>query len=702
MAARGVANLVITDKRSDGYPTSQSWGMDWVMSDLARGANRPGAYQNDAGSVPEWELIGTRAVPALNAVILQPIFAAGDMDLDDWTQEASTYFKEVQPTGFDSAWLKYYDATEDQYGTLRSNSALTINPSWALNFLRAQPAHDQAEPVAISITVGVQASMQYQLYIPQRWIAGAAAPDSRYPSLWKSEDTGATWSLVDECRHEGARSWAQEAFDRPTWVWWLTLGDYLVIYLGDTCWVYHEAGLEIPAGMVEVTIEGGQAAFQMEQIQFTPSGTIERLVGIIPPEYITDDPDTIDTLGDVDDQRTIVATMETAGDTIWPKAALATSDPYHTPVLYAIQATREAVYDEGDASLLFDNVVNAGDKGKLHNLRWTIAQDWRGSSFSGKLLTAQGYDEYGLTGNERAQLSISLDTTPPVYHVVGTGYLVAPEYPRDPQLPSNEVIELQFRDRLSRLERKAVGDCPAFDGWYLSDALNWLFCQIGGVDPAELLLDDTATEYQFAWAPGSLNLKFDAQTRVVDAADQICRAAGRTWGVDQLGQVFTATSGDADYDGTPDYTLDESTVTEEDHIYPVHTAQDVSQARNQIVVLGTDAAGNEVRACWRMTDSMSNPTSSPYLGDLACDVMVCPPGADPYLLASLQGRRLATAAQHLIWQTNGKPNLLPGMFVAVTIGGIGVSPGTVMRIIESQGSLNEQGECASAFCAVAV
>jgi hypothetical protein len=708
MLGRATANLIITDKRSDGYPTYHAWGLDWLMADLDRTQPAPSPFQNDASCVAEWALTHAKAIPEINAVILACHAGAADMNLANWQQASSTYWKEVQPPGRLKKWLKFYDARYDQSGALISLARLTANPTWRFSFLRAQPPATQTQPVTFAITMNALGTVRYQLYVPQLWLEDPleTQPDTYWPSLWKSEDAGASWTVVDWFANEEAAGWARNAFERFDFIYCRFIPDHLIISLGESSrhWIYYEDGLSIGEGHLRVDITGGQMAFTVKQALYMSSGTIERITKIAPPDFINPVADDLEYLGDVSAGAgcSIVAAMQSGGGYVWPQATLG-STGYHTPVLYELQATRPAVHDAGVATVLFDNETVPADEHKLEEVEYTIGQNWRASSFRARIRTASGYDEYALTGNEKATLWVKLDTGDPgdTWYQVGTGYLESPKYAKDPQEPGRLDLDLTAHDRIIRLQQKKARDLPAFDGWTFADAFYWVLHEAGAVPDGDISLDAGAAEFVFPTRLGELLYRFEQSADLVQVLDELARIAGRQWGVDVDGTVFTVALGTTGYSGTPDYVLDESAVTDEDHIYPVEIDRDLWCARNHVLVIGRDADGNEVRAVWRMTDSLTNPSADPFIGDDWWEVEVGPEGADPWVRAAFLGSQLSQYRCLLIWQTNGKPQLRPDHYVEVQVANIGIAPGTIFRIIEAHGRLNcDSGEFISHFTAV--
>jgi len=716
MAGRGSANLIITDKRSDGYIEKQAWGLDFPMTNLDRTLRYDGLYQHANRDLSEWALTNIHPIPEMGAAILASHSGSSDMALSGWLNwdgspiTAADYWKEVLPPGRRHKWLKYYDGRVDQLGAIVSIARLPRNPSWRFTFLRSDPPGDQSVPqtypVYFAIALNAWGAIQYQLYIPQLWNegAGAADPDSYYPMLRKSIDAGSTWEIVDKFSRDDASRWAAAAFGDYEFIYCRFLRDHLVFSLGDLGghWIYHEEDLEIPEGEVAVEIGGGMMAFHLKTALYMTTGVIERNIGIVPPDDINDVPDAMDWLGDPGDSGGFSVSMETGGGQIWPKATLLSSGAQlYTPVLYEIQATRPSTHAAPVTTVIFDNDAVPADKGKLLDCDFTIAQGWRGSSFRARLRTMQGADEYNLSGNEKASLKVALDAGGFLTQV--TGYLEVPKYTAiRGDHPGELIIELTAHDRITRLQNKHVGPLPAFAGWTAGDAITWLLHECAGIPEAQLLIDDDAFDWSYPCPLGWMILQFDQTATVVDVLDELCKASGRTWGMDQNGDIFTRINLEAVYSGTPDFVLDETSTTPSDHLYFVEFERDLFSVRNRVLVLGRDRDGTEVMASFRYDPSVSDPAADPFIGDNWTEVSIGPDGCDPWVQAQIRGSQLLRCRGLLVWETDGHPELFPDHFVEVQVGNIGVPASTVFQITEKYGRLTNAGELTTRFAGVAL
>jgi len=274
MLGLACANLIITDKRSDGYLEKHSWGLDFPMSDLDRTQRVAGLLQNAAMQKPEWALTNIHPLPELNAAILSCHAGSINMSLDDWIQEQSNYWKLTQPPGRDHYWIKFYDARENQTGSLLSRFRWAKNPTWRLTFLRSQPPYFQTDPIYWAITLNALGSIRYRLTLEQS--------GSVYPTLEKSTDGGVSWVLVDNLCRDDAAAWADAAFERCDYLYCRFIPDHLIFSLGDSAshWIYHEDDLEIPEGEVRIECGGGAFAFHAKLSQYMPSGTITERVSV--------------------------------------------------------------------------------------------------------------------------------------------------------------------------------------------------------------------------------------------------------------------------------------------------------------------------------------------------------------------------------------------------------------------------------------
>jgi hypothetical protein len=702
-AGRGVANLLITDKRSDGYVEKQAWGLDFPMVNLDRTFACDGITRNASVKVPEWWLTNIHPIPELGAAILACHAGSSSLSLASWTVNSGLW-KEVVPIGRTQRWLKFYDGSINATGSIVSNIALPANPTWRFMFLRSQPpgtdVAPQSSPVDFAITLNAWGSPRYKLYIPQLWDeTSAVQPDAYFPTLYKDG------IAVDALNRDDASRWAASALEQINFVYVRFIKDHLIISLGDIAdhWIYHEDDLWIPEGQVQVDVNGGQFAFHVKHADYMSSGIIERSVHILPPDYINPVSDAMDWLGDPGLSGGISVDMETDGTEYWPKATLVSSpDPVHggnfyTPVLYEIQATRPALLADPIATVIFDNANVPGDQGKLIEAEWNVAQDWRGSWFRAKLRTLTGSAEYDLSGNEKATLSVLNEVIggSPVPQV--TGYLETPVYTRKGEDPNQQIIELQAHDRQVRLRNKNVGPLPSFGGWSFGDAFSWLMTQCAGIPADDVLLDDDASDWLYPCPMGWLILKFDQTLDVIAVADELCKAAGRKWGIDQNGSVFTALDLADVYSGTPDYVVDESNIGDQDQFYFVEFETDIFAVRNRVMAIGYDGSGTEVMASFRFDGSLSDPSAEPFIGDDWCEVSIAPDGCDPWVYAQLRCSELLKRRGIAIWEGDGQPSLFPGNFALFNVSGIRIPASSVVEFTEKYGRISDAGAFTTRF-----
>ena len=329
---------------------------------------------------------------------------------------------------------------------------------------------------------------------------------------------------------------------------------------------------------------------------------------------------------------------------------------------------------------------------------YQINENYRGSNFSARLRLPNGSDDLAVTGNEKALLRTGLDFGEgcnPTDQV--TGYLDEPSYIADAEQPDAVILELHARDLMVRLNNKACPFLPSFGGWTFGDAFYWVMHESAGLPDGMIELDSGAGDFEFPCPTSELILKFDNLAQVVDVADELARAAGRKWGISPAGNVFTWIP--SIYSGSADFTLDETSQTPQDHFSVAEMTRDIFSARNFILVFGRDRDGNDqVVACSQHNPSVTSRTDPDYIGDEWWDVSIAPDGADPWVVCSLRAEELLHSRGLLSWETEGKPELFPGQYVAVYVSGIGVESGSIFRILEKSGRLNgETGEYRDRF-----
>jgi len=262
------------------------------------------------------------------------------------------------------------------------------------------------------------------------------------------------------------------------------------------------------------------------------------------------------------------------------------------------------------------------------------------------------------------------------------------------------VAEIEGRDYITArlVGRKTMAWHGSPVGWGFAQWFRYVLRRAGVPDALISVVDDG---YVMEAMPERWHgrYEFGNDVEVVAALDEVVRARGWEWGVNELGQLWAGA--EAVYSGVPDFVLDDEAASDEDRIVAVEAERAAEGFRNYVAVFG--ARDGAEAAIWHDEASHHDPEAASFIGDDWWEVLVAPDERDPVLVAWQMLQEARKWRCDVVWETAGKPGLRPGKFVEVRTAGLGVPEGTVFQIREDVGMMDrERGLFRSLFLARAV
>lgn len=658
------AKLTIDNPDADGLLSKHGFGYDWRFQFDAQ-ANPSAAPHFRAG----WLLDNCEIIPSIQALGLRGYAVKADMSLDDWTVlYGQGYWREETPKGRPAVrWLAYTDARANQYGSVMSNGI--FEPRVAVWLIRFLPPPDQADPVFVEITLHGE-TVSYVLQVPLH------DQTYKYPRLHR--DLGEGPELVDEWQVAAGRGIVLSN-DVVVQAWWIEETDGLLIISAegaDEPWVYEPENddLRPQAGHVTVTFRGHCGLFNLQPISYPASGTAKPARYMPVPDWMNASDANYLAVVSPRGEGTVSVADDSRGDYLHrPAVTLTASHPHRRPIVYAVHQYHRPTFSAPRSS-------PEGTAGRAELLHLTWTRRWpRGWEFRAVLRDPEGHWADRAKLNCKCTVEAGWDGD---YQPIMVGYLQRPGQTRGAD--SQKRLELEGRDYvLARLVDKKYCAWPCSpDGWVLAEWVRWMLNRAGVPDD---LLDITDDGYIVPrQRRKQTQFEFRHDTPLLRALDEVLASHNWLLWIKPDGKI--AVGPEPQYSGTPDFTLDEDSMTADDVIYRIEATSE-GEPRNYVAVFyGTDV----VAEIWHDEASHRDPSDPDFIGDDWWRVVVEPDQPAPaqraqaLLLQSMRRRQL------LRWETVGKPSLKPGDFVKVEVDGIGVPSGTIFRIIEDRATLDNE------------
>lgn len=748
MAVRPAAKVVLDNPDADGRIDKFGYGRTWRF-DARQRVDPITSWRHD--EVHLWELEDCEIIPPLECLTLLAYAKKADMVLGtgagQWivtngSQGTPSDYWRAETLGGRPAvdWLSYYDGSADQWGEITSVDDFL--PAFMVWCLRFQPPPDQTEPAWLEIIIQGDSTQPTQ--VSYAWTFpmfddSTLEPDARarwqrwkYPLLWRryrrqyvwtdwevvagldradaaaraADDSGSVYRLITIRDVDGAMVVSMDG-----------VGDYW-LYEPPTAYkstptsdVMHD--LRMQRGKVQIALRGGAGFINCQPLEWTAGGTAKPLRYHDVDSIFTATVPTGSEYHAVEGDRSPyyysgkdVTLTNDAGATGQhrPQIELGRVATYLPPVVYATHLGMNPIWAAARSS------PEASDaRTELIKLDWRRRwpRDWQFRA------TLRDPSDHWLTRVHKygkVDVTAGWDTTADT--AIGTFYLDEPRWERDALDDHERTIEISGRDiimaRLVGKQFMAWRTGP--EGWNLEDWARWvLLC-------AELPL---ALQQVADWNGGigvvdRKHRKLEDRTRhtdsVVRALDKVLARFKWSWwvrtdGVVEVGPTPTYTHAAMPMPTgvgglqflpetlTPDFVLDEDAQTSADHIRRIRIRPGDDYRNYSAVFLGDDEP--EVGLA---TDQASHQTPADALftgvslWDVASEPLVA--GLETTLgqaerdeRATERLRLLQQRGDLLEWQTIGKPDLAPGMFVELQVDIGEVAAGTIFQIIEDIGTM---------------
>ena len=727
---RAICQATIDDPRADGIIEDGGFGLLQQFRFTDHFETRPGDLSRHP--MPEWDYTvggqhNVEPIPELNAVAPRGVVDRDDMTLysaaapsGQWEKtntegltNCSDLWKEVYPLGHPRALhLFFYDARGaysadlGYFGELTSRFDFHEDPSFSLRALRYAPSptlpQDGYSYLELQLLADPETG-QWTLVLP---VAGSEG-QARYPRLGWRQTPEDDWTVLTEFRvapHE-ARSLRSKPFEQV--VTWETVDGHFLLNIDGHRQAFYvppelrpSSGPLIPAGPMRVIVYGHAAMLNVTQIRYPLGDVVDSYVEradyfpvdntVFPgsPSYgaVAWEPEgttatATATVTVVDNEDRYIPRIEFTSPHNYRRAvaylheidfepviSAGTTDPYETQGQSVIvEADGELTSDWRDAKCKATLDLDRADASSL--------PDWKGNN---KVAVVAGWDDGGST-----------DTATQF-----TGHLSSAAHRRRGDRPERVLMDLRARDGFRRLERKYWQHLGSFAGWTLEDAFTRVLNQCG-IPDSKISYTGEAVTIPRPERLAEPRFDFPEDTCVIKGLDQLVAACGHVWGVDQTGSWFCRLP--VGYGGTPDFTLDDDTVTEGDVTFRLQAdaLRDGRPGKRGFVnaVFVRIDRGGEPEYAWRRdVDSHQEPTADDFIGDDWWHVFV---GHDEQSASAL-AEQILSERQHrrrmLHFTCNGKPGLFPDHFVQVDATGIGVPAGSIFRIVRKHWRARSDGE----------
>ena len=734
---RALCQATIDHPHADGIVNDGGFGMLRQFRFRDHFSTRPGDFGTQPE--PEWDYsaggqYNVEAIPELRAVGPRGIHDCEDMTLYNpatgsggWEltnslglPNCSHLWKEIYPVGHPRAkHLFYYDsrgaydANAGYFGEVTSRFSFHADPNFSLQAFRSAPnptlPHAGYSYLEVQL-LGDSQTGQWALVLPVAGTEGQA----RFPRLgWRltPEDS---WQVLTEFRTDAHEVGALRRKPFEQRIIWETIDGHIVLNLDGRRQVYYlPPELRVPedafiaAGPLRILVYGHAAILNVTQIRY-PLGDVvasyvERAHTYPVANAIFNDTVRCRTLAWEPEGATAEASAprETEGDEdrYRPRITFTSPHNYRRAVAYLHQMDLPPVisagvgepYDTQGKDVLVHAHGRMTDRWRHAECRVTLDLDrgavsglpeWKGNN---KVAVVAGWDD-GASQDAAAQF---------------TGYLIGSAHQREGRRPERVVIDLRARDGFVRLERKYWNNLGSFVEWTLEEAFHRILNQCGIPEAKISFEGDSGVVIPAGARRSEPRFDFPEDTRVPDGLNRLVQACGYVWGVDQNGTWFCRPP--VEYSGTPDFTLDDDTLTADDVTFQLSAERiddPVFLGRRSFansVFVRIDRGGEQEEAWRRDAASHQDADAEGFIGDDWWHVFV---GYDEQSASALAERILAERRQRqrvLHFRCSGKPGLLPDHFLKVQASGIGVPADSLFRVIEKEWWARSDGEFVTEF-----
>ncbi len=689
---RGAVSVTIDNPDADGIIAlyGQGYGYTW------RFRSKDDVGDRNLPLEPEWDYAtgGAEYLPALKGCAPRGIAYRYDMNLGAWPQTHGVWREVVCASHPQKKFLWYANANPDEYGHI--TSSIEIGPNVAIWMFRSCPPDDQTQAAFTTVALFPAASGDsWMYYLPlnaqeEGWKFPRLLRVPRGTSLPVTDPDAYT---VDEYQSGPlAKGTAHDA------VFTIQNTDgHLIACWSDTPedWVYRPSGGIYLGGCdLAIQAQGHSLAFNAQPIRY-PATAYARVRSKLTtpvwaaashsyyPLYYAPSGCTVATnSADTDDSPSPLNP-----DRPWVKF---TTNGQERPVAYAVKQWHTPEFTTARSSAL-----NLDGPGVVLEARGSCNDSWRGSTCD--LTLRVDPDQYLFKGNNKVTVDVgwteaATPTSAPPPARQFTGYITSLSREKRADELGKVYLNLHCEDTIAaRLQgKKYIRQQSAFAFQPLVSTFQYLLLCAG---VPTTLIDTSLINPQDYVLPiadrqGDLLFDFGSDTEIVSALDTIAEACGHYWGVTVAGTCFMARR--PEYSGTPNFTLDASTVTETDLVYELSSERGDADFRNYMYVVA--GQGAQAQAGWASDYDTHYGTGTPdYIGEDWWEVVVDPDSSAEQagFRAMLLLRERLKHRQIVKWETAGKNDLWPNHYVLVdaATSGIDVEAGTILRILQKDWSV---------------
>ncbi len=707
---RPVVKLTVDDPRALGSINKPGWA---------------GSFLPDfAGNLPQgWRFCGTEYIPSLKAIGPAGFVQRRDMwlgsgDAPDnyygWAADEITWDDQAQPAGSPrTRFLHFYDGTPDATGRVVSTDL--FSPNWCAWIYRYVPSSENSLPSAFSIRMnGLGLGYpSWRISVPTQTQSENAEkrPYLSYDAFGNyHEKVVSRW---DDAPANGGlnSSWAEYVIwcEQTANQWIITIavnGEW-----SGAAWVYTPPGCDVANPYVldaagNPTPVCGSGTIEIETIGQQLMASFAPMYYPVYSEVYLQRYWQLNTdLGDVANVTVDAVVVKPAGtDAACDVETNASDNSFGPRVSFGYAAgyqdgdnTKRAIMGLVNATLPATLNAAAPDaspwtsegKHAQGTIRYTRRATWRGNTVSATFRDPEAAAAW--LGNEVVTLEAAYQTAAgvtPTLRKLFTGYLAAPTRTKDGG--KDLLLRLEASDFCgSRMGRRSAIFYPAFDSVDFYDAVHLVGNRLG-FSAAQVSCSDAQGDITLPYNQllGEPVMQFGAEANPEEVLDALCRYAGRVWGIDATGKLFTRAP--YAYTGTPDFTLDSDTATEAEIIGYFENTRDMQEFANSVFAV-TGPEGYRSFGWAQDTDSQTDDTADDFAGDTLTYVEVAERAwADAETLADAVLAKRAQIGQQLIWRPLKAQALDPGMFVKAQLEDSQVPADSVWLLVEENGEFDAQ------------
>lgn len=733
---RAICQATIDNPHADGIVVDGGFGMVRQFRFHDHFETRPGDLsrhpepewdctaggQHNVVSIPELKAVAPRGVCGCQDMTLyDPDTGAGNWEKTNTEQLAncSNLWKELYPVGHPRAkYLFFYDArgaynaNVGYFGEVTSRTDFHEDPNFALRALRyaPNPTLPQAGYCYLEIQLlGDSQTGQWTLVLP---IAGTKA-QARFPRLGWRQTPDDDWQVLAEFRTGAHEVGALRTKPFQQVLTWETVDGHILLNIDGRRVVYFiPEYLRLPsepfvaAGPMRILVYGHAAVVNVTPILYPLGDIVDCYVERA--EYLP-----VDNTVFVDTPQLRSLAWEPAGTAALAEADCTTVGDEDRWVP-SIRFTSTSNYRRAVAYLHemdFPPEISAGTSNPyqtqgqdlLVSGSGALTSDWRNASCS--LVLDMDRSAAGSLptwkGNNKLSVVAGWDDGGSTHTATQfTGYLTDAAHVRRGRRPERVRIVLHARDGFVRLENKHWQHLGSFVEWTLEDAFHRVLNQCGVPDSLIQFTGDSNLTIPAGIRRCDPRFDFEEDTCVIEGLNRLVAACGYVWGVDQGGTWFCRAP--VEYSGTPDFTLDDDTVVQDDVTFALRAdaLDDSLVGRRPFVnsVFVRIDRGAEQEEVWRRdVDSHQTESADDFIGDDWWHVFV---GYDEQSASALAERILKERQQRqrlVHFRCNGQPNLFPDHFVRVEATGVRVPQGSIFQVIRKRWQATDDGEFTTDF-----